>query len=77
MGKITDKIVQVHEQCACGYNVVYQASYPIKWSDMPKCGIRRKKDCRTGKPFLAQQIAYSECHDSDHGYDYGWGDDDV
>lgn len=76
MGKITDKTVQVHEQCACGYNSVYQTSYPIKWKDMPQRGIRRKKDRYTGGMFLLQHVVYTECHDSDHGRDYGWDDDD-
>ena len=41
--KITNKNVQVHEECKCGANYIDQESYPIKWDDLAKAGIKRKK----------------------------------
>jgi len=41
--KITNKNVQVHEECKCGANYIDQESYPIKWADLAKADIKRKK----------------------------------
>jgi hypothetical protein len=61
MRPITNKIVQVHEVCACGAGSVYQGSYPIKWRDFTKAGIRRKMCRWTGKQFLLMQINHYKC----------------
>ena len=52
MRQITYKDVQIHFECVCGYNSVYQQKIKIKWSDLRKGGITRKKDRDTGKIFL-------------------------
>lgn len=52
MGKVTNKIVQVHFSCSCGLNVVDHDSFLIKWRDLSSAGIVRKKDRSTGKTFL-------------------------
>ena len=69
MRRITDKTVQVHEACICGYNSVYTETYHIKWSKLSAAGIRRKKDRKTGKPFLTEYIFYDKCFGHDY---YGW-----
>lgn len=52
MRPITNKPVQIHFECICGYNLVYTDYLPIKWNELSKNGIIRKKDRETGKPFL-------------------------
>jgi len=62
MRAITNKAVQVHFECVCGYNSVYTETYPIKWKDLTKWGVIRKKDAKTGEPFLLQKQFSKECH---------------
>ena len=59
--KQINKIVQVHEECACGYNIVYPQSYPVKWSDIKACGIKRRKDRITGNYFLTKSVVIEKC----------------
>ncbi|GHT53719.1 hypothetical protein FACS189451_04080 [Bacteroidia bacterium] len=61
MRRIKSKIVQVHFECVCGYNDVYQDGLPIRWKDFHKEGIIRKKDKKTGKPFLLMLVKSEEC----------------
>ena len=39
---ITVKSVQVHQECSCGYNIVEQDHFKIKWKDLRASGIIRK-----------------------------------
>jgi hypothetical protein len=61
MRPITEKNIQVHQECICGYNTVYQDSFLIRWKDLHSCGIKRKKDRKTGEPFLLQHLYYDKC----------------
>jgi hypothetical protein len=61
MRTVTNKAVQIHFECACGYNVVDHDSLPIKWRDLSKAGIIRKKDKSTGKPFLLHKQKSDVC----------------
>jgi len=54
--KITEKTVQVHFQYDCGYNEVHQDYFSVKWKDLSKQGIKRKKDKKTGEYFLFTKI---------------------
>lgn len=62
---ITNKAVQLHFNCACGYNLVDHYTTPIKWADLPKSGIVRRRDKKTGKPFLLQKIKAEVCDGHD------------
>ena len=55
------KSVQVHYQCVCGYNEVYPDELLIPWKDFSKQGIKRRKDKKTGKPFLFTKINVNVC----------------
>lgn len=66
--RISPKYVQVHYNCACGYNYVDQDVLYIRWADLSKAGITRKKDRSTGSPFLLQRMEAKECP-GDH-FDY-------
>ncbi|MDR1182678.1 MAG: hypothetical protein LBL13_11930 [Bacteroidales bacterium] len=70
MRTITDKIVQVHEECVCGHNIVYQTYFPVRWRDLISSGIHRRKDRRTGKYFLLKNIAVAECPGGHYEEDY-------
>jgi len=59
MSRITHKQIQVHEQWSNGYNEVYTDVLPIRWVDLPKAGIRRRRDKATGKPFLLRVVRHS------------------
>lgn len=61
----TEKTVQIHYECVCGYNDVYQDSVLIKYKDLSKAGIKRKKDKRTGKYFLMLLIKNDQCNGHD------------
>jgi hypothetical protein len=61
--------VQVHEECVCGHNVVYQTFFPVKWKDLPACEIRRKRDATTGRTFLLKYVFTEVCP--------GWHDDEA
>ena len=65
MRAITNKNVQVHYECACGYNSIYQDIFPIKWKDLSKVGVVRKKDSQTKYPFLLQKIKLDKCQCND------------
>lgn len=57
--RITDKQVQVHEQWPDGYNEVWTDSLRVKWADLSKVGIRRRRDKSTGKPFLLLVVRHT------------------
>jgi hypothetical protein len=57
--KITDKQVQVHERWTDGYNEVYTDSIRVRWADLAKAGISRRRDKSTGKPFLLRIVLHS------------------
>ena len=59
--KTTAKKVQVFYSCVCGYNEVNQEKYSIRWKDLSKCGIKRRKCKSSGEPFLFKQIEISNC----------------
>lgn len=59
---ITHKSVQTHWECVCGRNVVDHDLLPIRWADLPKAGIVRRRDRSTGKPFLLCRQYNPECH---------------
>jgi hypothetical protein len=59
---ITNKAVQTHWECVCGRNVVDTEYYPIRWADLSKAGIVRRRDRSTGKPFLLERQKSTECH---------------
>jgi hypothetical protein len=60
--KIKEKNIQVHFQCACGLNDVYQDVQLVKWKDFSKVGIVRKLDKKTNTYFLLQRIRNDKCH---------------
>lgn len=62
MRPITPKRVQIHFQCVCGYNEVDHEMLLIRWEDLARAGIVRKKDKKTGKPFLLQIQKSNECN---------------
>jgi len=41
--RITPKSVQVHFECICGFNQVNHDTLLIRWKDLSKAGIKRKK----------------------------------
>ena len=61
MRPITEKQVQVHRECVCGYNEVYNESVKTKWSALHLLSIKRKKDKRTGRPFLLWHFKLFSC----------------
>jgi hypothetical protein len=63
--KISNKVVQVHYECVCGYNEVYQDYLLIRWKDLSKSGIKRRNDKRTGKIFLSTKIKSDSCEGHD------------
>ena len=66
MRNITDKAVQVHYVCSCGFNSVYIDSYPIRWIDLAKSGIKRRICKKTGEKFLFWKDVYAGECDGDH-----------
>jgi hypothetical protein len=67
MRAVTTKFFQTHFQCMCGMNVVDHDNAQIKWKDLSKAGIVRRKDRSTGKTFLMQRtIVSTECHCNDN-----------
>ncbi len=62
MRQITFKDVQVHIQCICGYNCVDHDRMHIRWKDLSRVGILRKKDRATRKPFLLLKININNCN---------------
>jgi len=63
----TCKTVQVHQECSCGHNNVYQREIQIKFKDLAAAGIRYKKDRSTGEYFFMQHIKY-QCEGHDEQY---------
>lgn len=59
--KVTTKAVQEHFACICGRNVVDTAHYAIRWKDLSGHGIVRRKDKKTGQPFLLRRITAASC----------------
>lgn len=62
MRKPTEKTLQVHFECVCGNNSVYEDTVTVKYKDLSKSGIIRKKDKKTGKYFLLYPIHHQECN---------------
>jgi len=62
---MTVKTVQIHNQCVCGYNEVYQADFSVTWKDLAKSGIKRRKCKTSGKPFLFSKVEIKECKGHD------------
>jgi len=60
--KIKEKKIQIHYECVCGMNTVDTEFIPIRWKDITSCGIVRRMDKKTKKPFLTQYIKIDECH---------------
>jgi hypothetical protein len=65
MRAITTKTIQIHFQCVCGNNSVYQDTVSIKWSQLSLFGIHQKKDKKTNKTFLLKKINPFFCDCSD------------
>lgn len=61
MRTITYKPIQIHFECACGFNMVDTDILQIKWSELSANGIIRKKDKKTGTPFLLLKQFSKEC----------------
>jgi hypothetical protein len=61
MRTITYKPIQIHFECACGFNMVDTDNLQIKWSELSANGIIRKKDKKTGTPFLLLKQFSKEC----------------
>jgi len=61
MRMVSHKPIQVHYECICGFNEVGTVSLPIKWSELSANGIIRKKDKKTGTPFLLLKQFSKEC----------------
>lgn len=62
MRRITNKTIQVHFQCVCGNNIVYDDDVMIKWKDLSKARIKRKKDKATGQTWLSLNIVHKQCN---------------
>lgn len=62
MRAITTKTIQIHFQCVCGNNSVYQDTANIKWSELSKNGISIIKDRKTKKKFLLMKINPISCN---------------
>lgn len=54
MRSVTVKSVQTHFECVCGRNVVDHEEMKVRWKDLHKMGVVRRRDKTTGKPFLLQ-----------------------
>lgn len=61
MRTITYKPIQIHIECVCGFNMVDTDNLQIKWSELSANGIIRKKDKKTGTPFLLLKQFSKEC----------------
>ena len=68
MSTISVKIkkVQVHNQCNCGCNVVYEDYFFIRWKEFKAAQIKRRTDKKTGKPFLFMKINTISCDNCDN-----------
>lgn len=62
---VTAKNIQVHEECSCGHNEVYEVKKSVRFKDLAAAGIRYKKDMTTGEWFFMQHIE-CECDGSTH-----------
>ena len=62
MRLIKQKAVQVHWHCTCGCNVVETQYLRFTWADFAAAKIKRLKDKKTGKYFLAMSMVAEECH---------------
>jgi hypothetical protein len=62
---VTEKTVQVHYQCVCGYNEVFPDKLLIPWKNLAKNGIKRRKCKKDGKPFLFTKIESNVCNGHD------------
>ncbi len=56
------KKIQVHGICACGLGVVEPACELIACKDFKAFNIKRKKDKKTGQPFLLMNESYESCY---------------
>lgn len=61
MRPITPKIVQQHWTCVCGKGIVDQITLDVPYRDFQKWEIKRKKDKKTGLPFLTMKTHSDEC----------------
>jgi hypothetical protein len=60
--KISIKTVQVHHQCSCGLNSVYEDTVLVKFKDFGRHCIKRIKDKATSKWFYSMHIKSDLCH---------------
>jgi hypothetical protein len=67
--KIKGKKVQVHFDCVCGLNYIYEATFQVRWKDLPKLGIAHKLCKSTGERFFLQETKSKECHCYDNDYE--------
>lgn len=59
---ITNKEMQVHVECTCGYNEVYWQSAHIRYKSFSAIGIKRKHDKKTGAHFLLWHQKTESCY---------------
>jgi hypothetical protein len=67
---IKEKKVQEQHECVCGRNNVFHSHIPMKWKDMLRFGMKRKKDKSTGVWFWLRYIYYEKCYCNDEDIDY-------
>ena len=60
--KITVKTVQRHFVCVCGKAIVDEEEVcGVRYKDFKLMGIKRKRDKKTGKPFLYWRTFWGTC----------------
>lgn len=63
--QITNKEVQVIQECSCGCTTVDQEIMQVRYADFKRLGIKIQKDADTGGRFLVQVIK-CECDGLPH-----------
>ena len=63
--KTSEKAVQVHYECVCGYNEIYPDKFLITWKNLAKKGIKRRKCKKSSEPFLFTHIESNICNGHD------------
>ena len=58
---ITGKTIQVIDTCVCGRVEVYPDEFLMPYKDFKEMQVKRKKDKKTGKPFLLMHLYYETC----------------
>jgi len=60
--QITIKKIQSHGICKCGAGFVEQIEELLRWKDLKFINVKRKRDKKTGEPFLLQNLEFDACY---------------